>query len=226
MTRKRICRACQFLSVVSTSPWPEPLAFQVPSVAKNLDKSQIQPIKSGNSLLHKAVRRRLLAMKRQVVQWLATGFQLGRMPKAPGTFGSLLGLPVAFGFTFLGPYYYMAGALVLAAVAIVVAQLYLHFEGGSDPQEIVIDEVAGLVIALTWVPVHLVTWSVAFVVFRILDATKPGPIGVVDRKIKGGVGVVADDLVAGLFTNLLLQILFTLSPDWWGLISIGGSFGN
>lgn len=164
-------------------------------------------------------------MKRQIVQWLATGFQVGRLPKAPGTFGSLLGLPVAFGLTFLGPYSYMAGAVILSVAAIVVAQLYLHYEGGSDPQEVVIDEVAGLVIALTWVPVHVVSWTVAFVIFRILDATKPGPIGVVDRRIKGGVGIVADDLVAGLFTNILLQTLLTLSPNWWGLISIGGHYG-
>lgn len=158
-------------------------------------------------------------MKLQLSDLLATGFGLGKAPRAPGTVGSLLGLPVAFAFVQLGPQGYMFAAFFLALGAMLVAQIYLHHHGGEDPQEIVIDEVAGLVIALTWIPTNLVAWGFAFLLFRILDAWKPGPIGIVDQRIKGGVGVVADDLVAGLLTNVVLQIMLTLDPTWWGLLN-------
>lgn len=158
---------------------------------------------------------------------LATGFGLGRTPKAPGTAGSLLGLPLAYVFVWFGPYGYMTATFLFAIFSMVIAQLYLFHSQSEDPQEVVIDEIAGMLIALTWIPFHPLTWGAAFLLFRILDATKPGPIGVVDERIKGGVGVVADDLVAGLFTNLVLQVLFSMSPIWWGLLPEGlYAFGN
>jgi phosphatidylglycerophosphatase A len=155
---------------------------------------------------------------------LATGFWLGRSPKAPGTVGSLLGFPLAYLFCLLGPYGYMTATFLFAIFAMIISQLYLVYVQTQDPQEVVIDEVAGMLIALTWVPFHPLSWGMAFLLFRILDATKPGPIGVVDSKIKGGVGVVADDLVAGLFANLILQIMFSASPNWWGFLP-GGLHG-
>ncbi len=163
-------------------------------------------------------------MKKLSITMLATGFGLGRTPKAPGTAGSLLGLPLAYLFVLFGPQGYMTATFLFAIFSMVIAQLYLAQTAAEDPQEVVIDEVAGMLIALTWIPVHPITWGLAFVLFRVLDATKPGPIGVVDAKIKGGVGVVADDLVAGLFTNLILQIMFSASTDWWGILP-GGLYG-
>lgn len=100
--------------------------------------------------------------------------------------------------------------------AIFVAQLYQREHGGADPQEVVIDEVAGFVVAMTWIPLTWQSWVIGFTLFRVLDIFKPPPIGWADRRIPGGVGVVADDLLAGIMANVVLQILFT-QTDWLGV---------
>ena len=140
------------------------------------------------------------------VEVLATFGYLGKAPIAPGTVGTLGAFPLALVFAFLGPVGYMIATLLFAGFAIWVAQAYEKQAVSHDASEIVIDEVAGGVIAFTW----LNTWQAfltAFLIFRLLDALKPPPIGWADKKIKGGVGVVADDLIAGILTSLVMQAL-------------------
>ena len=88
--------------------------------------------------------------------------------------------------------------------------------GGHDRQEIVIDEVAGFLITMAMIPLTWQTWVAGFLLFRFFDAVKPWPISVLDKKVKGGLGVVVDDVAAGLAANLILQVLIT-KTDWLGV---------
>ena len=88
-----------------------------------------------------------------------------------------------------------------------------------DPKEIVIDEVVGYVIAMTWLPLTWQSFLAAFVMFRFFDILKPGPIRRIDQKVKGGLGTVLDDVAAGLISSVLLQVLLREMP--W-LLGVSG----
>lgn len=148
---------------------------------------------------------------------LATWFGLGWSPKAPGTVGTLGAIPLVFLFMKFGETGYMIASLAFTVLSIWIAQMYEEFVAKEhDNQEIVIDEVAGFLVAMTWVPFTWSTVLIAFVIFRFFDAVKPWPISWMDRKIPGGVGTVADDLVAGIITNILLQVILVKFgvPGW------------
>jgi phosphatidylglycerophosphatase A len=139
---------------------------------------------------------------------LATLFGLGRVPKGPGTVGTLATIPLFMLLTWAGPFVYMIVTLLLVPVAILSAQAYENSVEGHDHKEIIIDEVVGFLVAMTWLPM---TWNailIGFLLFRALDILKPFPIGYLDKKVPGGFGVVADDLVAGIIASVILQILY------------------
>jgi len=144
-----------------------------------------------------------------VVTALATGFGLGFMPVAPGTFGTLLGIPFAYFLHFRGPAPYMLVTFIFSLFAIVISELASRLFGEADSPKIVIDEVAGFLVTMTWLPATWQSFLLGFLLFRLFDALKPGPIGYLDRKVKGGLGVVVDDLAAGLAANIILQILYS-----------------
>lgn len=148
-----------------------------------------------------------------LVELLAHWFGLGRLPFSPGTFGTIGAIPVVFALAWLGPIPYMIGTLVFIVVAVVVAQAYEGFHRQHDAQQIVIDEVAGFLVSMTWVPLTWPMLLAGFILFRALDILKPGPIGYLDRKIEGGLGTVIDDVAAGLVVNVLLQF-------WLGRFSL------
>ncbi len=146
---------------------------------------------------------------RRSIEFFATAGYVGKIPFAPGTWGTLWGIPIAFALSFLGPLVYMGVALVLIAIAIVVSEFHerelMVKGGGHDSKEIVIDEVVGYVVAFTWLPANMLWLGLAFIVFRAFDILKPWPISWIDRKVKGGLGVVIDDVAAGLIANIILQ---------------------
>lgn len=139
---------------------------------------------------------------------LATWFGLGLAPRAPGTFGTLGAIPLFYLFaTQFEPVAYLAATLVFCALAVFVAHIYeLHSPGHDEPQ-FVMDEVAGFLVTMALVPATPMAIAAGFVIFRVLDIVKPFPISYIDRKIEGGVGTVADDLVAGILGNVVLQML-------------------
>ena len=139
-------------------------------------------------------------------RWLATWFGCGLAPKAPGTVGTLGAIPLFLVFAKLESLHYMVAVLAFTVLAILVAHF---FEIGDDHDrpEFVMDEVAGLLVTMTWVPATPLGIFAGFVVFRVLDIWKPFPISWADRKIPGGVGTVADDLIAGILGNIILQLL-------------------
>lgn len=141
--------------------------------------------------------------------FLATGFYVGNLPLAPGTFGSLLGLPLCFLLAEISLPAAIVAVLLLIGLAVWISDRAAKILKRKDPGCIVIDEIAGMATALIGVPFHLSSVILGFVLFRIFDILKPFPIRMIDRRLSGGAGIVADDVVAGFFTNILIRI-FTL----------------
>jgi phosphatidylglycerophosphatase A len=150
-----------------------------------------------------------LSPERAVV-FLAQGLGVGRSPVAPGTFGTLIGLPLVWLQSSLDPLFAVMLAVAFGLFAVPVAGRAARYLDSNDDGSIVIDEIAGYLVAMTAVP--LTAWSIlaGFVLFRLFDIIKPPPIGLCERKIKGGAGIVADDIAAGIMTNIVLQ-----AGMWW-----------
>ncbi|CCG42254.1 phosphatidylglycerophosphatase A family protein [Magnetospirillum molischianum] len=139
---------------------------------------------------------------------IATWFGVGLLPKAPGTWGSLVALPLGWGLAQAG-----GGRLLLVAATICfvvgwwAAREYVWRTGVKDPSEVVIDEVAGQWLVLAATPLDPVSYGVAFLLFRLFDIWKPGPIRQADRSIGGGLGVMLDDILAAFFA-LIGMVIF------------------
>lgn len=146
---------------------------------------------------------------RRLAILLATVGGVGHAPFASGTFGSLVVLPfmpslAAFRDASLVPY--LACVVGIIAVAVWSAGEAEKALGG-DHGTIVIDEVAGMVVAGTVLPATWLAAGIAFLLFRLFDVVKPWPANVFDGRIEGGVGVVFDDLFAGLYAGLLTRLV-------------------
>jgi phosphatidylglycerophosphatase A len=139
--------------------------------------------------------------------FLATGFYVGRIPLAPGTFGSLLGLPLCFLLAGIQLPAALVAVLLIIVLATWIADAAERILGRPDPGCIVIDEIAGMAVTLMGLPFNPTTVAGGFILFRILDILKPFPIRVIDKRLPGGLGIVADDVIAGIFSNFLLRIL-------------------
>lgn len=143
----------------------------------------------------------------QLVSVLATWFGLGKMPFAPGTFGTLGAIPLVWAFSLLGPVPYMIATFVFTVFAIFVAHFHEAATGDHDASEVVIDEVAGLLVTMVWVPFSWPYVIIGFLLFRFFDILKPYPISYIDKKVGGGIGCVGDDLLAGILGNIILQLI-------------------
>lgn len=156
----------------------------------------------------------LLTMRNFLVR-LATLFGVGRFPKGPGTAGTLATIPLVVLLWKLGPLVYMAAVILLLPVAIAACEYYEQAHGGHDHKEIVIDEVLGFLITMVWLPMTWQAIVIGFALFRVLDITKPLFIGYLDKRIQGGLGVVLDDVAAGVIASLIMQVLYT-QTNWLG----------
>ena len=139
--------------------------------------------------------------------FLATGFYVGNIPFAPGTFGSLIGLALCFLLAGIHLSAAIIAALLIIGLAVWIADVAAKTLKRKDPGCIVIDEIAGMVVTLIGLPFNLTTAVTGFILFRILDILKPFPIRILDKRVSGGLGIVADDVVAGVFANALMRIL-------------------
>ena len=140
---------------------------------------------------------------------IATLGPIGYLRPAPGTWGSLAGVLSGVGLMQLSPYLLEFAILITIFIGIEAANIYCRDTGKKDAPEVIIDEVAGQWLPLLVIPTDL-SWPaycawvlLAFVLFRIFDITKLGPIGMAER-IAGGAGVMADDLVAGVFAGIVV----------------------
>ena len=144
---------------------------------------------------------------------LATVGGVGRAPVAPGTLGSLVAaafLPALAALRAGSCAGYAALLLGIVALAVWSAGRAEHMLESRDHSDIVIDEVAGMVLAGLFLPGTWLAVGVAFVLFRIFDIVKPFPANLIDGRVEGGLGVVGDDLVAGAYAGLLTRLLLWL----------------
>ncbi len=135
-----------------------------------------------------------------VLRAAASGLGLGYAPFAPGTFGALLALPLWYWGGGKGPVHFVILAAVVA-LAIPAARAEMRATGKKDPPSVVIDEVAGMLLAATGIPWGGRTVLVLFLLFRFFDIVKWGPMAWLNAR-EGAVYVVADDVAAGVFANL------------------------
>ncbi len=140
------------------------------------------------------------------VNFLAFGFGTGLAPFAPGTFGSLPGV-LLFWLTMDFGLYVQLGVVV----ALVVSGIWICGEsarriGVHDHGGIVWDEIAGMYVTLLAAPISVVGWMLAFALSRLMDIVKPWPIRDLDHRLKGGLGIMLDDLVAALYAAVLLGL--------------------
>jgi len=145
--------------------------------------------------------------KEKTIMFLATGGFVGNIPFAPGTFGSLVGLPFCFFLSLCGISFAAIFTIAFIVLAIWVAQETEKLIKEKDPGCIVIDEIAGMMVALLGLPLDPFTLVAGFLIFRILDIFKPFPARMLERTIPGGAGVVLDDIAAGIWGNLILRIV-------------------
>ena len=141
------------------------------------------------------------------VTLIATALGAGFSPLAPGTMGTLTAIPLAWA---LGRGPAVLFPLVTAFISLIgiwAASAFQAAHGTDDDQRIVIDEVAGYLVTLLLVPRTGATLLLAFVLFRLFDIWKPFPVRLIDRRVGGGLGVMADDLAAGVYGALCLWAL-------------------
>ena len=144
---------------------------------------------------------------------VATVGGVGRAPVASGTFGSLVAVPLLPALALLRDRSfpgYLVAVLGVVAVAIWSAGRAEEILGGHDHSQIVIDEVAGLVLAGVFLPGTWTAAGLGFLLFRVFDVVKPFPAGLIDDRVRGGVGVVGDDLVAGVYAGLAGRLVLGL----------------
>lgn len=143
--------------------------------------------------------------------WLATMFGIGRLPVAPGTWAALAALPLGWMIVWAGGWWGLAGGILAVFLAgIWASDRYARAVGIADPSSVVIDEIAGQWIGLLGAPLHPAAYILGFVLFRAFDIAKPWPVGWIDRRVAGGLGIMADDAVAGLFALATMQLALLL----------------
>jgi len=137
--------------------------------------------------------------------FIALGAGLGLAPRAPGTFGTLLGIPLLF----LMPTNIWLNLIVIAllfAVGVWCCEVCTKVLGVHDHPGIVWDEVVGYLLVMVAVPRTLTFIVIGFIVFRVFDILKPWPIRVIDQKVHGGIRIMLDDVLAAVFAAIVMQL--------------------
>lgn len=151
-----------------------------------------------------------MALREKTILFLSSGGLVGYIPFAPGTFGSLLGLPLCFMLAKINIRVALVLLLLFVGLAVWICDSARRILGKEDPGCIVLDEISGMMVALAGVPLTIATSAAGFILFRLFDIMKPFPIRTVEKRFGGGLGIVLDDVVAGIFTNLILRAFFFL----------------
>jgi phosphatidylglycerophosphatase A len=138
---------------------------------------------------------------------VATSCGAGFVPVAPGHSGTLTAVALAWGLAHVGAWAYGLVLFVVLAVGTVASEVWGLATGVPDDQRIVVDEVAGYLATLMFVPRTWPNLIVGFFLFRLLDVWKPGPIGRADERLSGGIGVMADDVIAGVIGAFVMIAL-------------------
>ena len=145
-------------------------------------------------------------MKNRIAIIIATFFYVGRIPLAPGTWGTVAALPLFYLISGIPYYFYIALTVVFIFISIRASDAVEKIYGKSDPDQIVADEVSGYLVTMLLIPPTLTNIIIGFFLFRLFDIVKPPPSRQAER-LPGGMGVVMDDVVAGIYANIVLQII-------------------
>ena len=141
------------------------------------------------------------------VHFIAMGFGAGLMPVAPGTFGTLIAVPLYLLLSELIWWQYALSVLLCLVLGIWVCQRTATALGVHDHQSIVWDEVVGYLVTMLAAPKHWVWILIGFGLFRLFDIIKPWPIRWLDQHVHGGLGIMLDDVAAGLLAALLISLV-------------------
>lgn len=141
------------------------------------------------------------------IYFLAFGFGSGLMPKIPGTWGTLAALPLYLLMSLFSPLIYLVFIFGFFFLGVWVSEKVTQDLGQEDYSGIVWDEIVGFLVTMFYLPFNWLWIFAGFILFRFFDILKPGPIALVDKHIKGGLGVMLDDLLAGIFSCAFLHIL-------------------
>lgn len=145
------------------------------------------------------------------VSLIATWFGSGLLPWVPGTWGSLAALPFAIAIAALGgPWLLLAAALCAFGLGVWASSVYADNMGAEDPGPVVIDEVAGMWLALVPFTLDLSSYTFAFLFFRLFDIIKVWPANIAERRLKGGWGIMTDDMIAGVYAAAATYAVHTL----------------
>lgn len=139
---------------------------------------------------------------------LALGFGSGLAPKAPGTFGTLAAIPFYLVLSGLTPWLYGVMLLVTSFIGFYICGKAAADVGVDDHPAIVWDEFVGFFITMFLIEPSIETIAVGFVLFRVFDIFKPWPISIADKKLHGGLGIMLDDMLAGVFACILMHLIF------------------
>jgi len=142
---------------------------------------------------------------KKIEKIIATWFGIGLIPVAPGTLGSAGAFPILFLLRKTRPVFKFLFLIFFIILATAISQRAKRLFEEDDPKQIVIDEVAGMLVAAIFLPFSFKNILFAFLIFRLFDITKPPPVKRIE-KIKGG--IIFDDLIAGLFTFIIMKGIF------------------
>ncbi|MGB5882745.1 MAG: phosphatidylglycerophosphatase A [Desulfobulbales bacterium] len=142
---------------------------------------------------------------------IATGFYSGYLPKAPGTWGSLVGVLLVFLLHALRLQIYLSVVAGLFIVGSFVAGEAEKILDNRDPGVVVIDEIVGMLITMIAVPITPLTMVLGFILFRVFDIAKPFPVNFFDQHFHGGLGIMLDDVVAGIYSLIIMQLILLLA---------------
>jgi len=143
----------------------------------------------------------------RLIIFLATGFYSGKVPFAPGTFGTGVGLIFCFFLSKAGMFVMLSCLLLIIFLSVLIAGKAASLLETEDPGEVVIDEIAGIIITMAGLPFTVLSVITGFVLFRFLDILKPFPIRYIEKKMSGGTGIIMDDVAAGIIANIVLRII-------------------
>ncbi len=149
--------------------------------------------------------------RNDLIVFFATGCFTGFLPIMPGTWGTFAAIPIVM--------VVLRGTVMVQGVIAVVFVAFAIWIAGKaeilleerDPRPIVIDEMAGFLLSLLWLAPRPLTLVLGFVLFRVFDILKPPPVGIVEKRLPGGLAVVIDDVLAGVFTNATLRLLLIVA---------------
>jgi phosphatidylglycerophosphatase A len=139
---------------------------------------------------------------------IATGFGVGYSPVAPGTLGTLVAIPIYYFLSDIPSPLYEITLIGFFFLSVWISENAQIFFGKKDDQRIVIDEIIGFLITMLWIPKTTRFIIIGFILFRFFDILKPIPIRRIERKFRGGFGVVLDDVVAGVYANIILHLIY------------------